>query len=364
MVGTAPTHAVEATLRAIVAQVTAAHADGRTLDIVGGGTRARFTGRASGETLATGAHRGIVSHAPSELVITARAGTPLVEVEEALAAHGQMLGCEPPRSGAASTIGGVVASGLSGPARPWRGSVRDFVLGVELVNGRGEVLRFGGQVMKNVAGYDVARLVTGACGALGVITEVSLRVLPRPARTATLAWPLAYAAARARMLELPRAPWPISAMAWDGQALKVRVDGSASAVDDAIARLLPSRVIEDDPLWAALRDFSEPRLAPRDDGSLWRVALPPAAPDAPGTRPELVDWGGSLRWLRGEVDVAALQRHVAACGGHVTAYDTPQGATPQLPAPALVALMRRIRQAFDPRGVFAAGRLADWLGAG
>jgi len=345
-----------ATLGAICEQVRAAHADRRPLAIVGGGTRARFAPAAAGEALRVGAHAGIVSYEPSELVITARAGTPLAEVEEALAARRQMLGCEPPRTGTASTIGGVVASGLSGPARPYRGSVRDFVLGVELVNGRGEALRFGGQVMKNVAGYDVARLVTGACGALGVITEVSLRVLPRPAREATLRWPLARGDALARMLELPRRPWPITALCWDGELLRLRVAGSAAAVDDAVTRLAPAEIVEHDACWDQLRDYAEPRLAARAGEALWRVAVPPAAPDAPGTAPLLVDWGGGLRWLRGVDDAAALREHVAACGGHVTAYDTAAGVAPAAPAAPLRALMQRVKRAFDPHAIFDAGR--------
>ena len=348
-----------ATLGAIVEQVRAAYAERRPLAIVGGGTRARFAPPGAGEALRVAAHTGIVSYEPSELVITARAGTPLAEIEEALAARRQMLGCEPPRSGPASTIGGVVASGLSGPARPYRGSVRDFVLGIELVNGRGEALRFGGQVMKNVAGYDVARLVTGACGALGVITEVSLRVLPRPAREVTLRWPLTRADALARMLELPRRPWPITGLAWDGALLRMRVAGSAAAVEDAIARLAPPEVVEDDASWAALRDYAAPPLAACAGEPLWRVAVPPAAPDAPGTAPLLVDWGGGLRWLRGVDDAAALRDHAAACGGHVTAYDTAVGVEPAAPAAPLRALMARVKRAFDPHAIFDAGRGAE-----
>jgi glycolate oxidase FAD binding subunit len=344
-----------ATLDAIVEQVRAAHADRRPLAIVGGGTRGRFTRPVAGDALQVAAHAGIVSYEPSELVITARAGTLLAEVEETLAARRQMLGFEPPRTGAASTIGGVVASGLSGPARPYRGSVRDFVLGVELVNGRGEALRFGGQVMKNVAGYDVARLATGACGALGVITEVSLRVLPRPPREATLRWPLARGDALARMLELSCRPWPITALSWDGELLRLRVTGSAVAVEDAVARLEPSEVVEDDASWAELRDYTEPRLAARAGETLWRVAVPPAAADAPGTEPVLLDWGGGLRWLRGVNDAAALREHVATCGGHVTAYDTACGVVPAVPPAPLRALMQRVKRAFDPHAIFDAG---------
>ncbi|MGR8920473.1 MAG: glycolate oxidase subunit GlcE, partial [Gammaproteobacteria bacterium] len=269
--------AASATLARLVEQVTAAAADARPLRVRGGGSKAFLERHADGETLEVAPLAGIVSYEPTELVVTARAGTPLAELEAALAASGQQLGFEPPRLGAGSTIGGAVASGLSGPARPYRGSARDFLLGVEIVNGRGERLRFGGQVMKNVAGYDVSRLMAGAWGVLGLITEVSLRVVPRPPREATLGWQLDAADAHRRMLDLALKPWPVSAMACDGERLRVRVSGSAEAVDDAVRRLAPDAVDDETPFWDELRDLALPAL--QDPRGLWRLSLPPAAPD-------------------------------------------------------------------------------------
>ncbi len=344
-------------------QVVAATAEGRTLDIVGGGSKAFLASGVGGEALTTTAHAGIVDYQPSELVITARAGTPLADVEAALAERGQMLGFEPPRLAAASTIGGVVACGWSGPARPFRGSTRDFVLGVELVNGRGEVLRFGGQVMKNVAGYDISRLVTGAFGALGVITEVSLRVVPRPAVVRTLHWQCAPDAARQRVRELSRAPWPLTAVAWDAQLLRVRVAGSVEAVDDA-ARRLPADAIEDDhAYWDALRDLRLPSLQPPAGSELWRLSLPATAPDPAAHAVALNDWSGAQRWLHASDAADALRAHCAAAGGHATCIRRASAATPvfQSPAPAERALMQRVKRAFDGANVFNPQRYFDWM---
>ncbi len=180
---------------ALEARVEAAIADRTPLAIIGGGSK-QFMGRSiQAEDFDVGAHQGIVSHEPSELVVTVRAGTPLEILETALAERGQMLPFEPPRFGERATIGGTIACGISGPRRPYAGAARDFVLGVKLLNGRGEILRFGGQVMKNVAGYDISRLMTGAMGTLGALLEVSLKVLPTPAATQTVSFETAPAAA-------------------------------------------------------------------------------------------------------------------------------------------------------------------------
>lgn len=354
-------------LAALADRVRQAAARGTPLSIAGGGTKA-FYGRAcEGEPLSLAAHAGIVAYEPTELVVTARAGTRLAELDAALAEHDQMLGFEPPRFGGAATLGGAIATGLSGPARPWLGAARDFVLGLDLLTGRGEVLRFGGQVMKNVAGFDVSRLVTGALGTLGIVTRVSLRVLPRPRAENTLRFALPRAEAHARMLELARRPWPITAMAYDGELLQVRVAGSEEAVRDAERRLAPESQGEDEPLWARLREAALPA---RDGAPLWRLALPPSAPDfdagIDGRDAGVIDWGGAQRWMVGEFDREALDGHCVRHGGHATLFRAGTGVTPGAevftqPEAPLRSVLERVKHAFDPDRVLNPGRLYTWL---
>ena len=353
----------DATLGLIIEQVKSATAGHQALDIVGGGTKAFLASGSPGETLSLAEHSGIVSYEASELVITAKAGTRLDAIDAALSERGQMLGFEPPHCGSNSTIGGVVACGLSGPARPYRGSARDFVLGIELINGHGEALRFGGQVMKNVAGYDISRLVTGAFGTLGVISEVSLRVVPRPQRDVTLNWALPADQGCRRMLELARQPWPISAMATDGQSLRVRVSGSNEAVADAVARLVPDSVHEQDPFWNALRDFDLAELQSRATHSVWRLSLPPAAPD-PEFKVGLHDWGGAQRWLSTDASEESLREYCSVLGGHATCMRRAAGQSMRVfsaPETSLKQLMRRIRDSFDPAKIFNPGRYFEWM---
>lgn len=356
----AATAACTAAIDALAAEVAGAARAGRRLRIVGGDTKSVLdpTARA-GEVLALDGVHGIVSFEPTELVVTAHAGTRLETLADALAAAGQTLASEPPRLGAASTIGGAVSVGWSGPARPWHGALRDHVLGVELINGRGQRLRFGGQVMKNVAGFDVARLTVGACGTLGVLTSVSLRVAPLPRVISSLQWALPLATARAQMLALARRPWPLAGMCFDGAVLRVRIAGSEQAVAACVRALAPDGVTAHDPFWPALRDYTLPALTA---GALprWRLSLPPAAPDPAGYVPLLWDWGGAQRWLRAPRDAAAaLAAHCRAHGGHARCLDQPELAAEGVEAGTQAAwanLTQRIRQAFDPAGVFVAGR--------
>jgi glycolate dehydrogenase FAD-binding subunit len=343
-------------------QVRAAAAGGGKLRLRGGGTKdfygRQVTGEDSGEVLDTRAYAGVVSYEPTELVITARVGTALAELEATLAEAGQMLAFEPPHFGPGATLGGMVAAGLSGPRRGAAGALRDYVLGVRSLDGRGEVLSFGGQVMKNVAGYDVSRLLTGSLGTLGLILEASLKVLPRPVAEATLRFELDEATALMRLNEWGGQPLPISANAWEGDVLHLRLSGAGAAVE-AGGRRLGGEVVTPEAsaaLWRGLREQTSGFF--RQDHPLWRLSLPSTAPPL-GLGPQLVEWGGSQRWLVSERPAAEIRERAAALGGHATLFrgGDRQGEVFTPLAPALLTIHRRLKQAFDPAGVFNPGRM-------
>jgi len=344
------------TLEQIVAAIQAAHASHTPLRLRGAGSKDFYGGLLAGEVLDLSGYRGIVAYEPTELYITARCGTPLAEIEAALAEHGQMLACEPPHFSGA-TVGGCVAAGLSGPRRQQAGAVRDFVLGVGLVDGTGQVLNFGGQVMKNVAGYDVSRLLAGSLGTLGVLAEVTLKVLPRPVAERTLVFALEAADAVTRLNQWGGQPLPISASFWHDGKLCLRLSGARAAVEAATGKLGGSVVADADSVWQSVREQTHPAFA----GSiLWRLALPSTAgePGLDGLR--AIEWGGGLRWYAGEQE--AVRGAAARLGGHAVLYRAPEslrcreGAFAPL-SPALLALHRRLKKAFDPRGILNPGRL-------
>ena len=346
-----------AELRARVAQAAASRT---RLRIRGGGTKDFYGAALEGEPLDVAAHAGIVAYEPRELVLTVRAGTPVDEVERVLAAERQMLPFEPPRfdgGGGRATIGGTVAAGLSGPRRPYAGAVRDFVLGARIVNGRGEDLAFGGRVIKNVAGYDVSRLMAGAFGTLGVITEVSFKVLPRSAMEATVAFERSQAEATAEVNRWAGQPLPLSATAWQDGVLRVRLSGAPPAVEAARRKLGGEEVRDADAYWTALREHRLPFFA--GDAPLWRVSVAQTAEplDVPGAT--LVEWGGGLRWIAGDVDALAVRSSAERAGGHATLFrggDKSAGVFHPL-APAVERLHRRLKAAFDPAGILNAGRM-------
>ena len=344
------------TLDDIVQAVKAAHDSHTPLRIRGAGSKDFYGGMLSGEVLEVAGYRGIVAYEPTELYITAQCGTPLAEIEAALAEKGQMLACEPPRFSGA-TVGGCVAAGLSGPRRQQAGAVRDFVLGVKLIDGTGQVLNFGGQVMKNVAGYDVSRLLAGSLGTLGVLAEVTLKVLPMPVAERTLVFALEAGDAVTRLNQWGGQPLPISASFWHDGKLCLRLSGARAAVEAAVAKLGGTVVTEADSLWQSVREQTHPAFA----GSiLWRLALPSTAgePGLDGLR--AIEWGGALRWYAGEQE--AVRGAAARLGGHAVLYRAPEslrcreGAFAPL-SPALLALHRRLKKAFDPRGILNPGRL-------
>ena len=342
-----------------------AAADDRTpLAITSGGTK-DFLGRITqAEPFDVSGHRGIVTYEPTELVLSARGGTPLAEVNATLAAQGQMLAFEPPAFGEAATIGGTIATGLSGPARPYVGAARDFVLGTRVLNGRGEALRFGGEVMKNVAGYDVSRLMTGAWGTLGVLLEVSLKVLPRSAEVRTVAFEMSAAEAIGRCNAWAARPLPITGACHDGGCLRVRLAGTEGGVGAAAAAIGGETLDGEDgrAFWTALREQTLPFFV-RDGAPLWRVSVPPGAAALGIGGDTLVDWGGALRWLRTGAPTTEVRTAAERAGGHATLFrgGDRTGAVFQALAPAVRQLHERIKAAFDPAGILNPGRMYEGI---
>ncbi|HEY1393703.1 MAG TPA: glycolate oxidase subunit GlcE [Methylibium sp.] len=353
-------------LQPFIEHVRAASAAGTPLRIIGSGSKDFYGGPLQGELLETAQLSGISSYEPTELVVTARAGTPLAELEAALAERGQSLAFEPPRYGGKGTVGGMVAAGLSGPARATAGALRDYVLGATLLNGKAEVLSFGGQVMKNVAGYDVSRLLAGAMGTLGLILEVSLKVLPQAPASATLRFELDQASALRRLNTWAGQPLPINASAWWENMLVLRLQGAQAAVKAASA-LLGGELIETETaakFWNGLRDqedefFVSAAKAVANGASLWRLSLPPTAPPLHVSGELLIEWGGAQRWLCSSASAEAIREAAARLGGHATlfrALDKSAGAFAPL-QPPLDRIHRALKQAFDPAGIFNRGRL-------
>ena len=353
-------------LQTLLDRVQTARAERTPLRIRGGGTKDFYGGVSSGEALDIGALEGISSYEPSELVVTARGGTLLQELERTLEEQGQCLPFEPPRFQPGGTVGGMVAAGLSGPSRASAGGVRDFVLGATLLNGRGEVLTFGGQVMKNVAGYDVPRLLAGSLGVLGVICEVSLKVLPIAPATTTLRFEFDQAEALQALHGWAAQPLPINASAWWDGMLVVRLRGARAAVDAACAKLGGERV-EDamaTPFWQGLRDHSDEffagaHKAVASGASLWRLSVPATTPPLQLPGEQLVEWGGAQRWLCTAAPGGPLREAASRAGGHAMLFvsqDKRSGAFAPLTEP-LARVHRELKAAFDPDRILNPGRL-------
>ena len=351
-------------------QVLTAQQTQTPLDIRGGCTKAFYGGVPRGEPLDMRALAGISSHEPTELVVTVRAGTLLSELEAALGEHGQCLPFEPPRFNApgsdGGTVGGMVAAGLAGPARVAVGSVRDFVLGVTMLNGRGELLTFGGQVMKNVAGYDVSRLMAGSMGVLGALCEVSLKVLPMPAAQTTIEFDLDDKQALAWFDARRALPMPITASSWHSGRLRVRLAGARAAVKSA-TQLLGGDPVDANQATSWWRDIRDHHLAYfgidatslAAGVSLWRLSVPASAPSLALPGAALIEWGGAQRWIRTSAPAAEVRAAAAQAGGHATLFRAADKSTrtfSPLTAP-LMRIHRELKRALDPVGIFNQGRL-------
>ena len=326
------------------------------LAITGGGTKTHLGGVAVGTTFDIAEHSGIISYEPTELVVTVRAGTTMTALTSALAAEGQCLPFEPPLT-TDSTIGGVLACGLSGPARPFTGSARDYVLGMRIINGLGQNLSFGGEVMKNVAGYDVSRLQVGAFGTLGVLLDTSMKVLPLPEATLSIQRDAQSTADLSELINLARKPLPITGLYRWNDVDTIRLAGSETAVNAAAKQIGGEVLADGDDHWAALRDLDHPFFK-SDSHTLWRLSVPAHA--AIGSLPGdvLYDWAGAQRWLQTIVKPEEVFRAARALGGHATCYalDDSTNAGFQPLEPGIASLHRRLRDSFDPSRIFNPGR--------
>ena len=339
-------------------RIVAANTARTAVRLRGSGTKDFYGENSLGEIVDTRTYAGIVDYEPSELVLTARCGTPLSEIEDTLAQQGQFLAFEPPAYGGDPTIGGVVAAGLSGPRRASAGAVRDFVLGASLLDARGQLLNFGGQVMKNVAGFDVSRLLCGSLGILGLIAQVSLKVLPRPREEVTLRFDRGAGQGLALFNGWRAKPLPISATSWHAGVAHVRLSGSPSALRAARDALGGEALDagQAQSWWRGLRDQTHAFFA-EQTGSLWRLSLPSTTPlDACGA--DLIEWSGALRWLRSGKPAAEVRKITEQLGGTATLWRGPRDTSMFHPlAPVNLELHRRLKHQFDPQGIFNRGRL-------
>jgi glycolate oxidase FAD binding subunit len=362
MTDTTPQTAERDIADALCEQVKKAYAERTPLRIVGADTRAFYGRPVEGEALHVAEHSGIVHYDPVELVVTVRAGTRISALEATLAEHNQMLAFEPPRFGEASTIGGAVATGLSGPRRPWAGAVRDFVLGSHVITQEGKQLRFGGEVMKNVAGYDMSRLMAGAQGTLGVLADISFKVLPKPTASHSLRLSLPLSDALKKLAELGRQPLPITAAAWHGGELFLRLEGGKSSVNATRDRLGGEAL--DASFWRELRDLEHDFFTQNNDKALWRLSLPPNTAPLALDIPEsdiFYDWAGSQRFVKTSLDAQTLRQACQRAGGHATCY-TPLAfggaADPFTPLnPVVEKYHRNLKAELDANGIFNPGRL-------
>ena len=342
-------------------RVRSAAAAQQPLCIVGGNSKRHVGRQPTGEPIDMSTYSGVVDYQPSELVITVRAGTTVSDLQKVLAAENQVLASEPPEFDGNATVGGTLACNLSGPSRPWQGSIRDHVLGVRIVNGKGEHLRFGGQVMKNVAGYDVSRLMAGAMGTLGLLTEITLKVLPRPETTATVCRPSEAGEALQAMNGLCRKPLPLTGACWYDGTLYVRLSGPASVVAAAAQRIEGNLLPDDAGFWPGLREMTLPFLDDAQD--LWCISLRSTHDHFLDHADWLLDWRGARRWLAKHCNRDSLCNYVRDAGGEVWQVRGAGEGDEVFPerSEAYRRTLLQLKQALDPDAIFNPGRLYSWM---
>lgn len=338
------------------AQVQQARQNKTPLVITGGGSKSFYGHSCAGEVLSVSEHRGIVDYEPRELVVTVKAGTPLKELQQTLSDNGQMLPFEPPGFAESATIGGTIACGLSGPRRPFAGSARDFILGCKVLTGKGEVIVFGGRVIKNVAGYDVSRLMVGALGTLGVLLEVSLKVLPVSEEEVTIAMPAHVNEAIDIMNARAGQALPLTAAVYDGEAVVLRLSSTGQGIKEAKKKIAGDELKQGAEFWQQLNEQEHFFFA--DDMPLWRLSLAPATLHLGLPGGWLFDWGGALRWLKTELSPRDVRDAVEAEGGHATLFRNKEFWLQQESFPvfhplpsSLMAIHQKLKSAFDPERI-------------
>ncbi|OEE66767.1 glycolate oxidase subunit GlcE [Enterovibrio norvegicus FF-33] len=346
----------------LIEQVLDAKASNTPLNLIGGNTK-HFMGReAVGQPVSLTNHNGIIAYHPSEMVITARSGTRIAELQSVLAEYNQMLVGEPPAFEGKATLGGSLACNINGASRPFHGSLRDAILGVKLINGLGEHLRFGGQVMKNVAGYDLSRLQAGAMGALGIVTEVSLRVMPKPEQVETLQCHMDAQQAITKMRSLVAKGYPLSGAAWVEGCLYLRLAGSEQTVRSTAQEIGGETLQHQSLFWRSIRNFRHPFFS--NSGKLYRFSINPATPHLAQYEHSLINWAGNIRWVKIDATLDALVPLAEAHGGHVACYSNENRQQPCFHplSPTHQRLHQALKAAFDPQSLFNPGRMYSWLG--
>lgn len=338
-------------------QIQEAITNHRAVAICGGGSKTFLGRKVEGSTLSTLKHTGVIKYEPGELILTARSGTPLKEIKQLLSKQGQMLAFEPPGFGANATLGGTIACGLSGPRRPYAGSARDFVLGTKIINGKGEILHFGGEVMKNVAGYDVSRLMTGAHGTLGLLLEISLKIMPTPEQETTLVFECTATEAITRMNTLASQPVPISAACHMNGKLYLRLSGLTVSVTAASLTLGGETLANAETFWIELREQQLPAF--NTGKTFWRLSVPPTTKPLALSGETVIDWGGGLRWLASDEPSQSIRNITRSAGGHATLFRNHDGLGEvfQPLETGIKLIHKNLKAAFDPNDILNPGRM-------
>lgn len=362
----------QSTLNHFKDQILEASASKNVLRITGSGSKDWYGNNLKGTPLPTKDYQGIIDYQPDELVITVKAGTSLKEVESALSEKNQQFAFEPPRLDGA-TIGGMICSGLAGPGRASVGGLRDFVLGANIMDGQGQIMNFGGTVMKNVAGYDVSRLLPGSLGTLALLLDVSIKVLPKPAASATLHVSIEQGKAIALINQLASQPWPINASCWIGEAvgtLYLRLSGAKAAVQTAITSFKKEygmQLLDDEAahiFWDSIRDQKHDWFKNNSEKPLWRLAIPSTAAPLKLEGETLIEWHGGQRWWKGEIASQEIKALARSLDGHASIFKASAKTSDMFSSlkdnpltAALAPIEERLRKSFDPHGVFATERL-------